>query len=92
MAWSYKLPTDRFAAIAGYLAFYPSRVDACFVDDEQVAAQDGDFYGGWSSQQDCRPLQGCSWNVRMVVVSSIRSLQDVASIRFDIYSDQQEIG
>jgi hypothetical protein len=26
---------------------YPSRVDSCFVDDERVLPQTGDFYGGW---------------------------------------------
>jgi len=28
-------------------AFYPGRVDACWLGDEQVQAQEGDFYGGW---------------------------------------------
>ena len=58
VAWSYKSPTERFAAIAGYLAFYPSRVDACFVDDERVTAQDGDFYGGWITSKIIGPFKG----------------------------------
>ncbi len=46
-AWSYPTPTQRFAALGGCYAFYPSRVDACWVDGELVTAQAGDFYGGW---------------------------------------------
>ncbi len=29
------------------IAFYPGLMDACFVGDEQVTPQPGDFYGGW---------------------------------------------
>lgn len=50
-AWSYPQPTAGFAALQGYLAFYPSRVAACFVDGERVQAQAGDFYGGWITRE-----------------------------------------
>ncbi len=46
-AWSYPQPTSRFAALADHLAFYPGRMDACWVGDVQVTPQPGDFYGGW---------------------------------------------
>lgn len=46
-AWSYPKPTAAFAAIAGYVAFYPERLEACFVGDELVTNQPGSFYGGW---------------------------------------------
>jgi len=46
-AWSYPEPTRAFAPIAGFVAFYPGRMDACFVGDVQVRPQPGDFYGGW---------------------------------------------
>ena len=46
-AWSYPEPTPGFAPIAGYLAFYPGQMEACFVGDEQATPQPGDFYGGW---------------------------------------------
>jgi uncharacterized protein (DUF427 family) len=46
-AWSYPNPTPVFAPIAGFVAFYPGRMDACFVGDMQVRPQPGDFYGGW---------------------------------------------
>ena len=46
-AWTYEKPSPEFEKITNYLAFYPSRVSACFVDEEQVTAQPGNFYGGW---------------------------------------------
>jgi uncharacterized protein (DUF427 family) len=46
-AWSYPNPTPDFAAIAGFVAFYPGQMEACFVGDVRVRAQPGDFYGGW---------------------------------------------
>lgn len=58
VAWSYESPTKPFAAIRGYLAFYPSRMDACYVDGEQVQAQSGDFYGGWITSEIVGPFKG----------------------------------
>lgn len=46
-AWAYPRPTSRFLAIAGYLAFYAAKMEACFVGSEKVIPQPGDFYGGW---------------------------------------------
>lgn len=57
-AWSYPEPTSRFAAIRDHLAFYPQRVDACFVDGEQVQANEGDFYGGWVTSKVVGPFKG----------------------------------
>lgn len=57
-AWSYEHPTARYAAIAGYLAFYAQRVDACFVDDEQVQPNPGGFYGGWITSKVVGPFKG----------------------------------
>jgi uncharacterized protein (DUF427 family) len=57
-AWSYPEPTARFAAIRDCLAFYASRVDACFVDGERVTAQPGDFYGGWVTSKVVGPFKG----------------------------------
>ena len=56
--WSYPTPTARFATIKDYLAFYPSLMDACYVDDEQVQAQAGDFYGGWITSNIVGPFKG----------------------------------
>lgn len=46
-AWSYDRPTPAFAALAGYLAFYPAQMDACTVGGLTVTPQPGRFYGGW---------------------------------------------
>ncbi len=59
-AWSYPRPTQPFAAIRDYLAFDPSRVEACYVRDEQVRAQEGDFYGGWITSNVRGPFKGAS--------------------------------
>jgi uncharacterized protein (DUF427 family) len=47
VAWSYANPTPAYAPIKDHLAFYASRVDACYVDDERVQPQPSPFYGGW---------------------------------------------
>jgi uncharacterized protein (DUF427 family) len=46
-AWAYPAPTPGFAPIAGYVAFYPGPMDACFVGEVQARPQPGGFYGGW---------------------------------------------
>ena len=61
-AWSYEAPNPIFASIKGYIAFYPSRFE-CYVDDELVKAQPGDFYGGWITREVVGPFKGMpgSW-------------------------------
>ncbi len=56
--WTYPDPDPAYVALAGYLAFYPSRMDACFVDGERVRAQPGDFYGGWITDAIVGPFKG----------------------------------
>lgn len=46
-AWAYDRPTEAFAALAGYLAFYAGQMDEVWVGDTRVLPQPGDFYGGW---------------------------------------------
>lgn len=58
VAWAYEQPTPGYEAIAGYVAIYPGRMDACYVDDEQVQAQEGDFYGGWITSKIVGPFKG----------------------------------
>jgi len=58
--WSYERPTPDYTAIAGAVAFYPSRVDECRVDGEVVRAQEGDFYGGWITADLIGPFKGGS--------------------------------
>lgn len=57
-AWTYAQPVARYAELRDHLAFYPSRVDACFVGDERVTAQEGDFYGGWITSDVRGPFKG----------------------------------
>ena len=57
VAWSYPETFPEFAAIAGWLAFYPARV-ACFVDGERVQPQPGRFYGGWITSDVVGPFKG----------------------------------
>jgi uncharacterized protein (DUF427 family) len=58
VAWSYPNPTSAFKLIKDYLAFYPSRMDACYVNDEQIKSQEGDFYGGWITDDIVGPFKG----------------------------------
>lgn len=56
-AWSYETPNPAFALIEGYFSFYPSRFD-CYVDEERVSSQPGDFYGGWITHDIAGPFKG----------------------------------
>ncbi len=58
VAWAYPEPTAAFEAIAGHLAFYPSKMDRCSVDGETVLPQQGDFYGGWITSDIIGPFKG----------------------------------
>ncbi|PZD71070.1 hypothetical protein C1752_08273 [Acaryochloris thomasi RCC1774] len=57
-AWFYPNPTERFASIQNYVAVYPSRMEACYVDGETVQSQPGDFYGGWITEDIVGPFKG----------------------------------
>ncbi len=57
-AWFYPNPTASFEAIKNYVAFYPSRMQACYVNDELVQSQPGDFYGGWITSEIVGPFKG----------------------------------
>jgi uncharacterized protein (DUF427 family) len=59
-AWFYSNPTPAFAQIRNHIAFYPSKMDACFVNDELVRAQKGDFYGGWITNEIVGPFKGAT--------------------------------
>ena len=57
-AWSYPNPSEQFQVISSYLAFYANRVDECWVGNEQVTPQSGDFYGGWITASIVGPFKG----------------------------------
>lgn len=57
-AWSYPEPAPGYELLRGRFTVYPSQMDACFVDDEQVRSQEGDFYGGWITSDVVGPFKG----------------------------------
>jgi uncharacterized protein (DUF427 family) len=57
-AWSYPDPAPGYEGLAGYVAFYPRKMDACYVNGERVEAQPGDFYGGWITSRIVGPFKG----------------------------------
>lgn len=58
--WSYPKPSPGFEAIKDHIAFYASRVDTCYVGDERVTPQAGDFYGGWITAKIVGPFKGAA--------------------------------
>jgi uncharacterized protein (DUF427 family) len=57
-AWYYADPSPAYAALRGHIAVYAGRMDACFIDDEQVTPQPGGFYGGWITSDLEGPFKG----------------------------------
>ncbi len=57
-AWSYESPSPAYAALRGHLAFYATLVDECWVGEERVLPQPGDFYGGWITSNLRGPFKG----------------------------------
>jgi uncharacterized protein (DUF427 family) len=58
VAWYYADPSSAFRPIRNYIAFYPEPMDGCFVDNERVVSQPGDFYGGWITADLVGPFKG----------------------------------
>jgi len=57
-AWFYPKPTPAFSALKDHVAFYPQKMDACYVDGERVKPQPGGFYGGWITSDIAGPFKG----------------------------------
>jgi uncharacterized protein (DUF427 family) len=57
-AWYYHNPRNAYKDLKNHIAFYPSKVDQCFIGDEEVEAQAGDFYGGWITSKIVGPYKG----------------------------------
>ncbi len=57
-AWYYRKPSKGYESLTNYIAIYPSQMDACYVNDEQVQPQEGDFYGGWITGDIVGPFKG----------------------------------
>ena len=56
--WTYPDPDPGYEALRARLAFFPARVDACFVGDDRVRAQPGPYYGGWITPELVGPFKG----------------------------------
>lgn len=56
--WSYPDPAPAYADLRDFVSVYPGRVGACYLDDERVAAQEGDFYGGWVTRDITGKMKG----------------------------------
>ena len=63
-AWSYPKPLEGFEQIKDHIAFFAGRVDGCYIDDEKVVPQAGDFYGGWITKNIVGPFKGESGTER----------------------------
>ena len=57
-ACSYANPMKEYEVIRDYFAFYPSKVDACYVGREKVKAQPSGFFGGWITSKILGPCKG----------------------------------
>ena len=61
-AFSYPDPLDDlvegYASLAGWIGFYPGRVDACIVGEERVTPQPGGIYAGWITEAIKGPIKG----------------------------------
>jgi uncharacterized protein (DUF427 family) len=57
-AWSYPEPYPEFDVIRDYFAFYPRRMDGCWVGEERVEPQPGFYYGGWVTRDLVGPFKG----------------------------------
>jgi uncharacterized protein (DUF427 family) len=57
-AWWYPEPVPAYRALRDHVSFFPGRVDACYLDDEPVSAQEGSFYGGWVTGDIQGPFKG----------------------------------
>lgn len=57
-AWRYPDPAAPYDALRDHVAFYPGRMDACWLDDERVQSQPGDVYGGWITADLRGPFKG----------------------------------
>lgn len=57
-AWTYREPTEAYERIRDHWAFYCQRLDECRVEDERVDPNEGDFYGGWITENVTGPFKG----------------------------------
>lgn len=59
-AWSYPRPQPGYEQLAGFVSFYPGRMDRCMLGTDLVTPQPGDFYGGWITPDVVGPFKGAA--------------------------------
>ena len=57
-AWGYPEVSRGYSELKNTVSVYAHRMDACYVNDELVQAQEGDFYGGWITENIVGPFKG----------------------------------
>ncbi|EDX86119.1 conserved domain protein [Synechococcus sp. PCC 7335] len=57
-AWYYPNISPEYEELSQYVGFYPRPMDACYVDDEKVKPQAGNFYAGWITSDIVGPFKG----------------------------------
>ena len=58
VAWSYPEPLPGYERLRNHLAFFASRLDACYVGEERALPQLGNYYGGWITRAVTGPFKG----------------------------------
>lgn len=58
VAWSYQDPWEGFEFITDHIAFNARKMDACYVGNEKVLPQPGNYYGGWITSWVVGPFKG----------------------------------
>lgn len=57
-AWYYPEISSEYEELRQHVGFYPGPMDACYIDDEQVEPQAGNFYAGWITRDIVGPFKG----------------------------------
>jgi|TARA_B100000315_G_C14572893_1_gene586482 uncharacterized protein (DUF427 family) len=57
VGWRYVQCFEEYAALHGWVSFYPAVV-CCFLSDERARAQGGGYYGGWVTDDLSGPIKG----------------------------------
>jgi len=58
VGWFYPSPNSKYSNLKNHVCFYASKLDECWVNDEKVLPQKGDFYGGWITSNIKGPFKG----------------------------------
>ncbi len=58
VGWFYPSPNRKYSNLINHICFYASKLDECWVNDEKVQPQKGDFYGGWITSNIKGPFKG----------------------------------